>query len=41
VYDKLLNLQSGKAVGPDDVFPRVLKEAAAVVYIPLTIIFGG
>ena len=39
VYNKLSNLQSDKAAGLDNLLPRVLKEAAAVFCIPLTVIF--
>ena len=39
VRDKLLNLQPHKAAGPNNIFPRVLKEAAVVLSVPLTIIF--
>jgi len=39
IKDKLSNLNPGKATGPDGISPGVLKEAAAELYIPLSIIF--
>ena len=39
VKEKLCDLNSSKATGPDELPPRVLKEAAAEISIPLSIIF--
>ena len=39
VMDKLFNLNPGKGTGPDGISPRVLKEAAAELCIPLSILF--
>ena len=39
VFNKLKNLKSSKSAGPDGLHPRVLKEAAAQLCVPLTILF--
>ena len=39
VHDKLLSLNPGKSVGPDNVHPRVLREAAEYLVVPLINIF--
>ena len=39
VRDKLLSLSPGKSVGPDNVHPRVLWEAAEYLVVPLSNIF--
>ena len=39
VRGKLSSIQSHKVARPDNVFLRVMKETAAVINIPLTIIF--
>ena len=39
VFNKLKNLKSCKSAGPDGLHPRVLREAAAQLCIPLTILF--
>jgi len=39
VHEKLLGLNPGKSVGPDNIHPRVLKEAADFLVVPLTNIF--
>ena len=39
VREKLCDLNSSKATGPDELPPRVLKKAAADISIPLSIIF--
>ena len=39
VRDQLLGLNPGKSVGPDNVHPRVLREAAEYLVVPLTNIF--
>jgi len=36
---KLLNLNPGKSSGPDDIHPMLLKECAAAVTEPLSVIF--
>ena len=39
VGEKLCDLNSSKATGPDELPPRVLKEATAEINLPLSIIF--
>ena len=39
VLNKLKNLKSSKSAGPDGLHPRVLREAAAQLCVPLTILF--
>ena len=39
VFNKLKNLKSSKSAGPDGLYPRVLREAAAQLCVPLTILF--
>ena len=39
VFNKLKNLKSSKSAGPDGLHPRVLREAAAQLCVPLTILF--
>ena len=36
VFNKLKNLKSSKSAGPDGLHPRVLREAAAQLCVPLT-----
>ena len=38
-FNKLRNLKSSKSAGPDGLHPRVLREAAAQLCVPLTILF--
>ena len=40
VLQKLMHLDSSKAAGPDNMFPKVLKEAASELATPLHIIFS-
>ena len=40
VYHKLINLKSSKSAGPDGIHPKVLKETAAQLCVPLTILFN-
>ena len=39
VREKLCDLNSSKTTGPDELPPRVLKEAAAEISIPMSIFF--
>ena len=40
VYHKFINLKSSKSVGPDGIRPKVLKETAVQLCVPLTILFN-
>ena len=40
VVKKLKNLNVSKSPGPDNIHPRILKELASVIAVPLTIIFN-
>jgi len=39
VFNKLKNLKPSKSPGPGGIHPRVLKEAAAQLYNPLSALF--
>lgn len=40
VFDELMHINTKKGVGPDGIHPMLLKNCAAIIYQPLTVIFN-